>query len=164
MAHGGHEVAVAVPAGNHVAVDVGVDAGAGGASQVDADVEAVGAQGALDAGQGAGGEVVEFQDFALREGFQRGGVAVGDHHQVSRAVGVGVEDHETAFAAVDDEMGLVVGIFGEIAENASVVAAAAVNVGVSPGCHQSFHVNFLFSRENFDLFTSGAEKVVHRCG
>ena len=101
-----------------------VDAGAGGRAEVDADVEAVGMERALQTFDRPGDQIVEFKRFLAREAAQVGGVAVGDDHQVSRAVRVGIEDDEAGRAAVDDEVLFVVAaVSGKGAEDALFAAA-----------------------------------------
>lgn len=117
LAEDGHEVVVAGPAGDDVGVEV-VDAAAGGAAQVEADVEGVGAVGGAEeffakdnggheVGLFGGGEVGEVGDFA-----------VGYDEEVAGVVGEAVEEEVAEGGAVNDEGGAVVAEGGEVGEGA----------------------------------------------
>ena len=69
-------------------------------------------------------------------------MAVGNDHQMTRAVGVGVENHEAICAAKDDKVfSVVAAVGGEIAEDTALAAAfGGVEVRVSPWGHECFHV------------------------
>jgi hypothetical protein len=119
-------------------VDVSGDAGTGGFADVHAEVDAVGdiklAQDGLQflgeshhfGGRG-GGEFLQFVE-----------VRVGDDHDVSVGVGIGIKDDEAMLSAVNDE-GLAVGFFGGIAEDAAGFLGGAGNVGVTPRGPEMIH-------------------------
>ena len=69
-------------------------------------------------------------------------MAVGDDHQMTRAVGIGVENHEAVFAAKDDEVfSVVAAVGGKVAEDTALaVAFGGVEVRIPPWGHECFHV------------------------
>ena len=119
-------------------MDVSGDAGAGGFADVHAEVDAVGdielAQDGLQFlgeshhfGGGGGGKLLQLAE-----------VRVGDDHDVSVGVGIGIEDDVAMLCAVNDE-GLPVGFFGGIAEDAAGFLGGAGNVGVTPWGPEMIH-------------------------
>ncbi len=100
----GHEVDVAVPAGDDVGVDMAGDSGAGDFTDVDADVEALGVHGAIE---GVLAEDEEFHDFGAFLGAafgEGGGVAVGGDEEVAVDVGVFVEHEEAVGGASENKI------------------------------------------------------------
>ena len=119
IADDGHEINVAVPARDDVAVDVAGDACAGALADVEADVVALGVHGE---GEGLLAEGEEFHDLGAFIGgeFDGGwGVAIGGDEQVAVDVGEFVEHEEAEGGAGEDEVGLVLfGVLGGFAEEA----------------------------------------------
>ena len=72
----GHEVVVAFPARDDVEVEVVGDAGAGARTEVQADVEALCADGGSEEALGEGGEFPEFQALGLGEVGEVGDFAI----------------------------------------------------------------------------------------
>ena len=138
---GGEEVDVAVPAGDEVPVEVLFDAGSGGGAEVEADVEAVGAEGG---GEGRfevfeGGEA--FKEFVVGEVFEVGDDAVGEDESVAGVVGVAVQDGEAGFAAPDDAVCFVFGGggLGEAGEDFASGGGGVLHIGLAPRSPKMFH-------------------------
>ena len=91
FADDGHEIGVAGPAGEHVLVKVVGYSGAGGFTEVDAGVEAVGGVDLAKDAVGSLGEGHEFGGFVWLEAGEVGLVAARDDHDVAGVVGEGVE-------------------------------------------------------------------------
>ena len=135
VAEDGHEVDVAVPAGDDVGVDVAGDAGAGDFADVDADVEALRIHGTFE---GVLAEHEEFHDFGALFGGafgERGGVPVGGDEEVAVDIGIFVEHQEAVRGAGEDEVCVVlVWGFGGAAEEAVFGAVGdGLDVVESPG-------------------------------
>ena len=116
----GHEVGVAVPAGDDVLVEVFCETGTGGAADVIADIEAVGAHILFHDAEGGGGEVGDVGMFFGGELFEVGDVAVGDDHEVAAIVGVAVHDDGGGAAAFEQEVVAVGRLLKNTAEEAAV--------------------------------------------
>ena len=93
----GHEVGIPIPAGDEVLVEVAGHAGAGTAAEVDADIEALGGDGAFEQFDGEDGLVGEVGEFIGVEFAEVGFVGLGGDEEM--AVGIGEAVHE------DDHMG-----------------------------------------------------------
>ena len=136
---GGHEVGVAAPAGDEVDVEMLVDAGAGSGAEVDADVEAVGAEGGVDGGLEALEHSHHLEGFVVGEVLQPAGLAVGQDHEVAGVVGINIEQGEAALAAGEDEVGFVVGALRDAGEDVSLVFLAIFHVKIAPRRPEMFH-------------------------
>ena len=66
-------------------------------------------------------------------------VRIGNDHDVSRGVGIAVQDHKGFLAAEDDEGFSIVMRFGRVAENAAVILRAGGDVAVPPGRPKIIH-------------------------
>src|SRR5579875_237628 len=94
--HGGHEVRVARPPGDGVHVEVTGDAGAGGPTEVDADVDPVGPVGGPQRRHGGGHAGPQVAGLPGEELVEGPGVPDGHDHEVATGVGVGVEEADDA--------------------------------------------------------------------
>src|ERR1700685_1009002 len=122
-------------------MDMADDSGAARATDVHADVHAVGL---VVGAKGAFNALREMHHFG--EGFGIGAgeiadVSVGDDHDVAGGVGVAIEDDEDFFAAIGDEGVVVVGAIGGVAEDTfgKVVALGLLHVLVAPGSPDVVH-------------------------
>jgi hypothetical protein len=129
VAEDGHEVVVAGPAGDEVAVEVG-DAAAGGGAEVEADVDAVGLEGGVEeflaeddffheVGAFGGREFEEVVDLAKRDG-----------EEVAGIVGKAVENEVGKRRSVDNEGGAIVTEGGQLGERALEVYGIARRLDV----------------------------------
>ena len=103
FADDGHEIGIAEPAREDVEMDMADDSGAARATDVHAEVHAVGL---VVGAKGAFNALREMHHFG--EGFGIGAgeiadVSVGDDHDVAGGVGVAIEDDEDFLAAIDDQ-------------------------------------------------------------
>ena len=114
----GHEVVVAVPAGDDVPVEMRDAAAGDWAAEVEAEVESVGLKGGGEEAFAEGDLLKEIGAFGGGELLQVGDVAERDGEEVTGVVGKAVEDQVGQRAAVDDERGSVVAESGEIREGA----------------------------------------------
>lgn len=108
LADGGHEVCVANPAWHDVHVKMVCDSGSGGASQVHADVESVGAVDFTHRRLAALRQIHHLVRGFFRCGCEFSDVRVRHDHRVAADVGVDVEDKKIVCGAMDDELALVV--------------------------------------------------------
>lgn len=114
----GHEVAVAVPAGDDVAVEM-VDAAAGdGTAEVESDVEGVGFEGGGKEAFAEGDFLEEVGTLGRSEVFEIGNVAERDGEEVAGIVGETIENEVGKGAAMNDERGTVVAEGGKLRERA----------------------------------------------
>jgi hypothetical protein len=74
--------------------------------------------------------------------FERGLVGIRHHHEVSARVGEAVQDDESMVAAGDDQVAGPIGLFGEFAKDAAVVAVR-FDVLHAPGGEDAFHVRIV---------------------
>lgn len=120
-------------------MDVACDAGSGSASDVHADVDAVGG---VELAQNA------FHFLCERDHFMRGGVGeflqlvemrVGDDHHVAGGVWIRIKDDEAILATMHDANFSVVPFFGKIAEDASGDFSRGGDVCVAPRGPQIVH-------------------------
>ncbi len=108
IADDGHEIDIAVPAGDDVGVDMPGYAGTGDFADIDADVETLGVHGAVECSLAEDDEFHDFGSFlycAFGEGW---GVAVGGDQQMPVDVGVFIEHEHAMGGAGEDEVGIVI--------------------------------------------------------
>jgi threonine dehydrogenase-like Zn-dependent dehydrogenase len=103
IADDAHEIHIAAPAGDDVLVEVAGEAGAGDSSQVDAYVEALGADGALEQLNRGDGLLGQVQLLGVGEGFQFAFVLAGGDEQVAVGVGEAVEQDERIRRVPEDQ-------------------------------------------------------------
>jgi len=134
LTHYGHEIGVPGPARKHMQMQVSGNSGSGGFAQIQAHVYPAGTIDAPEDGFEALRGVHDFMGDGGGQSSQRAFVRVGQHHDVSRGIGIAIEDDEGARIAMDDERGLLglhtghavgLGVFDsgyKVAEDAAVVA------------------------------------------
>ena len=113
-------------------MDVSGDAGAGSFADVHAEVDAVGVVEVAQDGFHPLGEGHHLIRGFGREFAQFVQVRVGHDHDVSRSVGIGVQDDEAMLAAINNARLLVVVCLNGVAEYASRSFLSGGNVGVTP--------------------------------
>jgi len=125
-----------------VHVDVTGDSGSGGATDVHADVHAVGR---VNLAQHAFHLLAEGHHFISCSGgqlLQFIEMSEWHHHHMAGGVGKAVQDDVAVLSPMDD-LGLGVGKFGELAEDTAIGGNFALsrvrNVGVAPGSPEIIH-------------------------
>src|SRR5258706_9511182 len=99
----GHEIGVAGPAWDQVLVEVAGDACAGGAAEVGADVEALGAHGVFEEADDGGGLGAEVAELFGGEFFEVGLMGARGDEQVAVGVGVAVDENYAVRGMPEDE-------------------------------------------------------------
>ena len=136
-----HEIGVAVPARDNVDVEMIGDARAGGAAEIDSDVESVRLH---HLGQGilaAPGQFDQIAQLLLRQPVQIGRSGVRHDEQMSAIVGIAIEHGETSAFAHDDIIGDIIAGLGDALEKPGRSGGrfGSQNVGNSPRRVQRFH-------------------------
>jgi hypothetical protein len=98
----GHEIGVAVPAGDDVGVDVVWQACACAAADVEPDVEALGFDDGFEEFGGVGHELGEVLEVLLGEVFELAFVDGGGEEEVPAGIGESVEQDEGGFSSPED--------------------------------------------------------------
>lgn len=114
-----HEISVAVPPGNDMPMEVGRDPGSPGGSHVHSDVKSIWVEYSLNPGCCVADELVDLKKFLVAQVAEIGGVLIGGDHQVSARIRVAIEDDESGFSSVEDEIFGVVTLSREVDENAA---------------------------------------------
>lgn len=138
----GHEVRIAVPAGQDVHVDVSRNTGSGHRADVKAEVQSVAAVDGTNVSFGQPRKARKFNPFRLRQIFDPGDMTIGRDHHMAVGVGVEIEQAETVFGPEQDE-----GFWIVCGSQLMLVAKDAVGLGallsgdvaVSPGAPEMIH-------------------------
>ena len=132
FADDGHKVRIGDPAGENVHVDVSGDTGARGLADVHPEVDAVGlvklGQDVFEAA--AQGHHLSGNGFG--QGVEAIDVIVRDYHDMTRGIGISVQNDEIVPGAMDDEGFFVVPEGQQIAEYAAIGFVDGRDVSIAP--------------------------------
>lgn len=140
----GHEIRISVPTRDNVKVDMLIDTGSRRTPEVRAQIEAIGMREFGQALHHALRKKHDLKNFVLAQIKKRGGVPVGDDHEMPAIVREEVHDDVGVRSAKDDEMAVIVVIPVCCAKHANAGGVGRpherFNIFGSPGGKQSVHV------------------------
>ena len=152
----GHEVGVALPAGNNVKMEMSWQSGAGTAAQIEADVEALRIDGFGEGLLGSGDHLHQLEHFSVGEFLEVGFVGGGGNEEVAVGVGEAIQAGESEIGTPENEVFWVIcRVLGVTTEEAVLGIIQIVDVFHAPRGPEVFRSHGIDFRENVRTALAG---------